>query len=311
MTTCAVCQAKTDANLCKPCTAELERAIAELPADLRDLQLVATRQASGPLGLGHGRQWDGPFEEDSLGDAPWEFTPGAADQVWVLNNTVTTWVRHLCESRRATPPADGDGLLAWLLANLDAIRLDEAAAQIHEELTGLHDENDRWVVGRRGAEVFAGRCDAAEVTFVQADDGTLVPKAAICGTALYGNDSEADLRCEACGMRYKLAERLEARDRQIEDQLARPHQIATALTSDDWPLAPALLRKWIQRDAMAEPSPEGPSCEACSHRSCTLIRRPLILARGVDDEGHPLYRFGDVRRRLQLVQEQRGIRLSA
>lgn len=311
MTTCTVCQAKADALLCRACTRVLEQAIAELPADLIDLTLVATRQASGPLGLGVGRQWDGPPAAGALGDSPWDYAPGASDQVWALRNTVTTWVRHLCEARGAAEPEPWVPLTAWLLANLDAIRQDPAAAQIHAELLGLHEENQRWIFGRRGGEVFAGRCEAAEITFVQAETGALVPQAATCGTALYGNDREEDLRCTACGMRYQLAERLAARDRQIEDQLARAHQIATALTSEDWPLAPSLLRKWIQRDADAEPSPEGPACRSCSHRACTLIRRALILQRDVDDDGHPLYRFGDVRRRLALVQQQRGVKLTA
>lgn len=342
---CRTCGNPTNANLCRPCTAVLERAIAELPRDLADLQAVATRQAVGPLGLGIGRQWDGPFEENSLGDAPWDFAPGAADQVWAAANTVSTWVRHLAESRGIHGPVAERGsyslvrrltidrnragwiylrmftpsqeqplrtLINWLLSNVESIRYDEAAAEVYEELTGLHHENERWILGRSGEEAFAGNCDATQVGFEIDELGVLVPVAARCGVPLYGHEGEAHVRCGACGSRYELQPRLdEIRGSQINDQLARAHVIADALTTLEEPMGRDLLRKWIQRDALRMPAPEGPACEHCRHSTCRSIRRPPILARGVDEDGHPLYRFGDVRRRLQLVQEQRGIRLSA
>lgn len=320
---CRVCRAKADALLCKVCTDKLEQAIAEFPADLRDLELVAARQAMGPLGLGApGRvcerddrhaEWEppGPRTEDALSEAPWEFAPGAADQIWAMGNTLSTWVRHLVESRGLTALPPKVALTSWLLSNLNAIRFDEAAAEIYDELTGLHAENERWIIGRAGAEEFAGRCDAAQVSFQTDEDGTLVPVAAICGAALYGNSLEPKVQCQACGMNYSMAERREERDKQINDQLARAHQIANALTTAERPLPPALLRKWIERDALAEatdPTPEGPACEVCRHHDCTLIRRPLILEKGRDEDGHRLYRVGDVRDRLAPV---RSLRRSA
>lgn len=42
---CRVCGAPTDAFLCGSCADELEQAIAELPADVTDLEAVMTRQA--------------------------------------------------------------------------------------------------------------------------------------------------------------------------------------------------------------------------------------------------------------------------
>lgn len=317
---CRVCRARADAYLCRRCTGTLEQAIAELPADLRDLELVAARQARGPLGLGspgrfHERtdpdgEWEpsGPHTPEALGEAAWEFAPGAADQIWAMGNTLSTWVRHLVETRGLTALPPKVALTSWLLSNLDAVRQDEAAAEIYDELTGLHAENERWIIGRAGAEEFAGRCDAAQVTFEQDADGQLVPVAAICGAALYGNSLEPKVTCQACGMNYSMTERREERDKQINDQLARAHQIANALTTAERPLPPALLRKWIQRDAQAEatdPTPEGPACDVCRHHACTLIRRPLILEKSRDGDGHRLYRVGDVRDRLAPVRPLR------
>lgn len=306
-----------------------------MPRDLADLQAVATRQAVGPLGLGDpARQWDGPFERGALGDARWEFAPGAADQIWAAANTLGTWVRHLTESRGLKAPIARRGrfehhrslviernraqwfrwrtfvpapeqpigtLVDWLLTNIESIRLDEAAKAIHDEIIGLHEENLRWSLGRSGADVFAGNCDATQVGF-ELVDGALQPVAATCGVALYGREDEADVRCSACGTRYPLQARLdEIHDRKINDQLARASTIASALSTFEAMLPQERLRKWIQRDSLRDPAQEGPACANCRHSTCVTIRRPPIQARGTDDDGFPLYRFGDVRRRLQQV----------
>lgn len=347
MSECRTCGSKTDAFICRPCCGEIRQALTEMPRDLADLQAVATRQAIGPLGLGDpARQWDGPFEDGALGDAAWEFAPGAADQVWAAANTLSTWARHIAESRDVPGPIAEVGrreektrliiernravrlmrwrvftphreqpvrlIIDWLTDNVEAIRFDEAAAQIHEEIVGLQEENQRWIIGRGGNEVFAGNCDATQVGFELDEDGMLAPVAAYCGVALYGREGEQYVRCTACGTKYPLQPRLdEIRERQINDQLARAHVIADALTTLEEPLGRELLRKWIQRDALRDPAPQGPACETCRHSVCQTIRRPPILSKGIDEEGRPLYRFGDVRQRLQTVQEQRGARLSA
>lgn len=352
MSVCHVCAGRTPGtNLCRACTRVLEQAVAELPADLRDLQLVATRQATGPLGVNRYRQWDGPFENGSLGDAPWDYAPGPDDQIWALRNTVTTWVRHLCESRGITPPTPRtriierrlvivrnrahlttvvaygaliEQLAGWLLANLSAIAQDEAAAQIHDELTGLHEQNERWILGRRGLEVFAGRCDATQIAFehrprfyvernrMHVEWDALYPLARPCGANLFGHDGEDDLRCPACGMTYRLAERLATMHRtQIDDQLARAFIIADALTTLERPLGRDRLRKWVERDAHRPAAQDGPACLECDHPTCRAIRRPPIHARGMDDDGHPLYRIGDVRRRLAALSDRIPSRRSA
>jgi len=161
--------------------------------------------------------------------------------------------------------------------------------------------------------VFAGRCDATQGGFELDEAGVLSAVAATCGVDLYGHDGEAQVRCRACGTRYPLPERLaDVRNRQIDDQLARAHLIADALTTDERPFSRERLRKWVQRDALRSPAPEGPACMSCEHGTCRRIRRPPIHAQGKDDEGHWLYRVGDVRRRLDLMQERRrGVRLSA
>jgi hypothetical protein len=344
---CRVCDAKTDTFLCAGCTAQLEQALAELPALLDDLDTTIARQDRGTgtslyamkrtrLQIPGLHYAEG---ETTLPATPWAFSWDAAEIAASARNTVITWARHLAETRGIDPPSLQSirpaGLIIhrnrmhltvethartsiapvtnWLLANLDAIRLDEAAEQIHDEITHLAVAISK-ATDRQAPDVFAGRCDAVQITF-RLDGGQLTPLAATCGVDLYGREDEPDVKCHACGMTYELAERLqEMRDRQIDNQLARAHLIANALTEIDAQLPPERLRKWIERDARAAalaPSPVGPACERCNHPTCRLIRRPLILRRGVDEDGHALYRVGDVRERVRQVEEQRSGRLVA
>lgn len=315
--TCTVCGGPVrDANLCKPCTRELERAIAELPADLRDLELVATRQAAGPLGLGDpARQWDGPPEDGALGDEPWVFAPAAADQLWAAANTITTWIRHLCETRGIQSPTATRGthqtvrqlhidrnrmhvrtrrvfvpspdqplgpLVEWLLTNLDAIRQDEAAAQIHDELTGLHTENERWILGRPGLDEYFGVCDAPDVRVEQGDDGTLHPVVSTCGVHLFGITDAKHIDCRACGARYTRSERETAMLRQMADRLATVRQAASALTKLGRTVTVKQIDGWL--------------------------RRGLIVARGLDQNRHRLVLVGDVLTQRQAVLDRAATR---
>lgn len=343
---CVVCHAtKPGARLCRRCTDDLERVLAELPAQHDDLQAVATRQAAGPLGLGdntHGRQWTGPFEPGSLGDAPWVFAPGAADQLWALENTVTTWASHLgmtiteqpgerftircgiiirrnrahlwTDTTVASVPRQPVALIAarWLFAHLTEIRNDEDAEQLHDELTALAMENARWTIGHHGETIFAGTCDAPDIRvaqFVTAgpecrpftcghQSCSLIrsrairhvsPRVGRCGADLYAPKGASEVKCRACGQAYPMiGQRGEIEDK-LDDQWARPHLIADSLTTLDEPVNAATLRKWIERDAKLAPRVA---------RTGVPAPHPMVLQRGIDDDGHALYRVGDVRARV-------------
>lgn len=311
---CVVCTAKTDSYLCVTCTNELEKALAEMPALLHDLDTTISRQDRGtstPLYAMKRQRLQIPGEHypegsTTLISTPWEFSWDAANLRWTVRNTLVTWARHLAETRGAEIPK-GMSAAMFLLEHIDSIRLDEAAYEIHDQISWSVAAINR-AIDRQGPDVFAGRCDATQLTFTL-DGEHLVTEAATCGVDLYGRDDEPEIQCGACGMKYQLAERLaEMVDRQINDQLARAHLIADALTTVEATLTRECLRKWIQRDAQSvlrDPVIEGPACGACKHSTCKLIRRRLILRRDTDSDGHGLYRVGDVRERLRLVTEQR------
>lgn len=326
---CRVCGSNGDAPLCKACTAIMCRAIKELPTDLADLQLVASRQVVGPLGLGRGRQWDGPFAEGSLGDAPWEFAPGPADQVWALRNTVTTWARHLIETHKLDGPARRPArplpatyrrvltvhrnravlieevatwaeqawpltiadICRWLIDNVASIRRDEAAAVIYDELVGLHDENEAWIIGNVNRDEFYGTCDSPDIRFdsrhpagptcpgltdcvhhscgvIRQREPILVARASTCGVQLHGPADAATVKCQACGVEYRTADRKAKMREALPDKLGTISEVAGALTQLDAPV----------------------SVEALN----SAVRRGHIPVRGLDPNRHRLVRVGDV-----------------
>lgn len=274
---CAVCQAATDAALCRRCTDEIERALAELPADLENLEAVATGQAAGPVGLGDAaHQWDGPRSDGALGDAPWVFAPGAADQLWVVGNTLSTWIRHLCEQRGCAVPrlvtvdtiaargsltrgavfsstasvAASADAARWLLAHLDSIRLDVAAAQIHDELTALPVENRRWITLPPPAEEFHGLCDAPDVR-AELDGDHVTPRISTCGTRLWSREGAQRIDCPVCGASYSRAERQTSMLKELTDTLGTVRQVAATLTSLGRSVTVKQIDHWVRRGFVA------------------------------------------------------------
>jgi hypothetical protein len=313
---CDVCGGKSDAYLCRGCLEQIEGALIDLPGDLDDLEAVMSRQARGPMGLGDPeREWHPSQAESSelpawlrslqgpiaLPCTPWPIAPGAADLRWAVWNTLTTWWRHLAESRRFRTPTgpacnrcrhwscamirDRGDARALLLLNVDSLALDEAASAAHDELTWLHRAIDRATVGHREPDVYAGRCDLADVRVSQDEDGALRPEVATCGADLYARKDDHEVQCRTCGAVYDLADRKRELADKVDDQWARPHLIASGLTTLDERVKVDTLYKWIERGDVKQ--------VAC------------------DDAGHALYRVGDVRERIALMRDWKANRASA
>lgn len=272
MSECGACGAKTDGFICKLCGEQLERAIGDMPALLVELEITVTKQDK--MGRG-GKRGKGD-------DAPLPFNWSASDAVWAINNTLTTWARHLASSRGVQEPSAA-GLLGWLLTSIDSIRMDEAATQIHDEITYAHRQALR-IIDRPDPEVYAGRCDGSDVR-VAADGDKLHPQVGECGADLYARLGDKAVSCQACGAVYDLVERKRELLDRVDDEWARPHVIANALTSLDEPITPDTLRKWIERRHIKQV--------------------------GIDDFGKAVYRVGDVRARIALLRDVKAGRLAS
>jgi hypothetical protein len=272
MSDCQVCRAATDAFVCAPCGRKLEKAIAEMPALVIELEVTATKQDRISTG---GKRGKGD-------EAPLPFNWSASDQLWAIWNTLSTWARHIAESRSVPCPSK-DALMGWMLGAVQSIRMDEAGGLIYDEVTYAHGQAQR-LIDRPEPDIYAGRCDAADVR-VRAENGQLTPAVSSCGADLYARLDDKAVKCRACGAEYDLADRKRELLDRVDDEWARPHVIANALTSLDEPVTPETLRKWIER----------------GH----------IKQTGIDDDGKALYRVGDVRVRIALMRVRRAERLAS
>lgn len=308
---CVVCGARErDAFLCAMCTEQLRQTIAEMPARIRDLEITATRQARTASSLQ--RRASEPEDTDprspfALVATALPFHPSAAHLLDLAINAVGTWARHVAEQHGVDCPASNvEACCTWLEDNIDAIRLDEAAGQMHARLTALAAEIDQ-VIDRRPPDLIHGRCEATVVRVVETAPGELHPYTIVCNTALYAPQGAESVECIGCGAIYRAESRQAMLDK-VNDEWMRPKMIADALTARDEPISFDVLRKWIERDARALEVRSGPVCRACEHKSCRAMRRertrqrgedrPLILQVAIDDDGKPLYRIGDVRARI-------------
>lgn len=350
---CRVCSANTDANLCWACTSEIQQVLAELPADLEDLQRAATRQVSAPAGLGDPRrQWNEPagapvlgrdgtplpaylrstYGQTALPNTPWPYATGPADQLWAARNTITTWARHLLESRgidapdalvssrqsgpvcephrhnrgrvegdqcpvdcarsrcehascaeirRPLAPREAWNVPRWLLGQLEAIRLDEAAAQIHEELLAMRDDNALWTIGQSVADLYAGTCDAPDVRVVVVD-GLLTPTVGVCGVHMYVHEDDATVKCHACGAVYPMDDRREALLDRLDDQLDNVRHVADGLRRMGLDVTVDKIDGWL--------------------------RRGTITDHGQDAAGHRLVRVGEVRAHAEILADKAAAR---
>jgi hypothetical protein len=284
---CAVCGAKTDANLCKGCTAELERAIAELPALLHELDVTISRQDRGVGAALYAMKRSKEqipglhYDEGSttLPSTSWPFSWDAADLRWRVESTVVTWARHILESRGVTLPIgptcircshESCALIRahpgrLLLDNLDSIRLDEAADVIFDELVSCRRDLIR-AIDRQAPDVFAGRCDSPDVRVETDPDGTLHPTVSTCGADLYAHLGETSVRCGACGHEYDLAARKQWLVEQVPDVIANTTAIANALTGLQEPVTPSMIRQMAYRGEIVSRGPDPADPRASLYR---------------------------------------------
>jgi hypothetical protein len=199
------------------------------------------------------------------------FTGDAAALYSQAVNACVTWARHIAETRgvpgptASTPATSVLAACTWLVAYIDAIRMDEAAGEMFARLTDLEASIDA-TVDRTEPDLYAGKCDKPDV---RSDliDGRIVTRTATCGAELYARMDAAKVKCQACGAEYEMAARREWLLAQIPDVIESTAAIANGLTSLLEPVTPSMIRQ--------------------------MAFRHEIVARGSDGKG-ALYRVGDV-----------------
>lgn len=280
------CGRPTGEFLCSDCTSVLADVLEGVPWLLEQLAVTALRLDRVNSGLRAGKRPDRPLP----------FNPEAAELHASLDNSITTWVRHLCESRGIgyvpvgyvaaafmgplprggrRVPVDyvetSAGTARWLLEHVDAVRLDEAGGDIFREITGLAEASLAAINPPPGL-VFRGPCPTLLRTSKHG-------QAAECGTALYADRELQFIVCDRCNVRHDvslLEQQLLAR---IGAQVFELGDLLRVLRELGNPIPRGTVASWISRGQL----------KAQQHNG-----------------GRPLYRVDDARRLRNLASHLKG-----
>jgi len=302
--------------ICPRCVRKLERYLGDLPALMVELEITATRQSrisdrSGPRSKRSEVYWrragaTGDTHDDlatsmeALARSPFNWK--ASDDLYAARNALTSWVRILvdegaellgpvpvgpiCWSRprcthmtcwqvRTHEMLDEAALCLWLLRQLDWFRSRREATEFYDDIKHLHGAILR-AIDRSVPLIFAGSCTTCK---------TVEPDGTVLKINLYARLGANTVRCHKCGSEYDTAAR---RDQMLTDawgMLFNSAGIALAAASFGYELKGERIRKWKQRG--------------------------LITPRGMDADGNPTYRLGDIFDKLHADQARRDAKAGA
>lgn len=255
---CACGRPVQDAVICQECTDKLERALGDVPALVEELVVTRSRQSrTGGQGIGVVvRSHERPL--------PWD--QRAAEAMDVLRSTLVGWVRIVLEEAQPRPRMPRDNLAdmaRFLLGQVQWLRQHAAADEAVDELAHAVDHAQH-VIDRAPDRVYAGPCREE----YESDPADPERGAYCCTASLYARAARGLVVCPGCGAEHDVDARREWLLAMAEDQLATATHLSAALSRLGRPLAPATLRKWVERGR--------------------------IVAHSTNQRGHALYRLGDV-----------------
>jgi hypothetical protein len=335
------CGTKTDSYVCRACTRDMAAQIASIPALLRDLEVTISRQdhldgaGAALMSVRSSRVWqesDDPTVDDvpaelrgrsgriTLPATPWPMSWNAADLAWTVRNTLYRWARHIarvegldvdlglrqgpvcrgcthpsCRSvsmARATTP--DQWVAMFLLRTAESIRFNIDGPEIAGDVQFLIDALQK-ARDRRAPECFAGRCDAPDVRVDIVAGTTISPHVAACGAEMFYRFEDTEVKCPACGAVYDVVERKAFLVESMAEEWARPKVIANSLSSLDLGVTAATIDLWVHR-AKARREKNKP------------LEPGDFFQLGIDDDGKPLYRVGDVIVRVEIARQTAKLR---
>lgn len=269
---CRLCERPTgsDRALCRTCMTELDTALGKCGWLDAQLEITITRQRSAPIEGG----------SRSSGHAlPWHET--ASDAQRALGATLTRWVGYVSAYDRPGPSDRVSEKAAWLRAHLPQIVANpELGPDAHDEITDAVAEAERVVFWTKRARVYLGPCERP----VLDEDGLIL--IAKCDGDLYADEGALEGVCRHCGATVSTLEAQIELNARLDATLMTPAEIATAAVYLGIRAPREVVRERVNR----------------------WHRHHLIEQRGTNESGHPLFRYGDVRRRLldDLERQQTG-----
>lgn len=199
-----------NANVCTHCSWTLEQALGDVTALdglhlAEELHTTLTRQRAAPVAGGGGASRERPLP----------FRYDASEVLFVLRNTLGTWVRLVAEEReRDDLPDDTPAAMSgWLLGEVEWLRHHEAGAEAVDEITYAVDQVRR-VVDRPPDAWYAGPCDL---------------QYQVCDEELYARVGSPFVRCPTCGETWDVKQRRGQLLEAARDRLATASEAARAI----------------------------------------------------------------------------------
>lgn len=253
-------------HVCRACSAQLLRDLADVPSLAHHLDLALTRQTR------FGTRDGGKSSETAL-----PYDARARTAIHTLHAALVTWIRIIASDQqrpgptcrvcdhptctwihRSRTPADTLAATArWLLRQRAALLGHHAVVEAIDEL-GDAIRQARRAIDRPAATWYAGPCNIGS-----------------CTADLYARHGAVAIRCRECGGSHSAGAREDWLMKQVADQLGTATEIARALHGFRETLTPAMVRGYAHRGR--------------------------IVGHGADVLGRPLYRVGDV---LDLLNER-------
>lgn len=218
-------------TVCRPCAADLEQTLAEIPALAGELDATLAR-CTARGGTNSARS--------VLRALPYD--PRASEAVFVLRSALVGWTRDLEPELERQIDDDVAAMARWLLARLDRLVVHPAADEIVDELTAASTQAWR-CVDRPPDRTFLGRCG--------------------CGADLYALDSRTDVRCRTCGASHDAEANRAAAVAQLDDMLVTAAEFAGVTVhlgiAHDRERTRNLVNVWATRGRIvAHNAPDGP-----------------------------------------------------
>ena len=242
---CSVPQPDT-AYICHKCALELDQRLGNVSAWWLELDNVLSRQT----------RYGSGSEGRRSAEIPLPYDPRATEVAFVVSNTITTWTRHICETRPCefpqwpyiVPSATLTGLLAgFLVGHTEWLRHRQEGAEAFDELTAMTQLLER-TIDRPAPLWYAGPCN--------------------CRRDLYAQPGATTITCPDCEAQYDVSARRQWLLDSAEDHLAHAALISRAITMLGEPVDKMTISRWVAKGR--------------------------LIAHGVDRDGRALYRVGDV-----------------
>lgn len=261
-------------RVCRACSADLLRDLADVPSLDTHLEIAIARQSR----MGD-RDAGARSTETAL---PWD--QRAREAANILRSALVGWHRVLAEDAQAvqgpicpscehpscewidlgrTPADTLTSLARRLLRHRTRLLAHQAAAEAVDELTdAVHQA--RLIIDRPADKIYAGPCNQ-------------------CERDLYARPGSPVVDCGPCKLRYDVQVRREWMLTHAEEMIGTSVWVANVATGLGFKVSPSTVRMWAKRGRLGV--------------------RTYAPSLNADREPHPLYRVGDV---IDLVVRQRA-----